>query len=708
MSEMQEAGRTAGRTKLAADIGGTFTDVVLEAAGQRYSTKVLTDHEEPQRGIMAGVGIVLAEANIPASSVDLLIHGTTLATNAIIERRGAHTALVTTEGFRDVLEMAYEHRFDQYDVFIDKPAPLVRRNLRFAVSERMDAKGRVRLPLDEAALRRVAEDLRRERIESVAICFLHSYINGAHERRAAEILGSLLPDLRITLSCEVCPEIREYERFTTASANAYVQPLIAGYLEGLRAAMEESGLSCPLLLMTSGGGLAAIETAIKFPIKLVESGPAGGVIFAKNIAAELGLSKIVAFDMGGTTAKVCLVDDGEAMVSRSFEIDRRYFFQKGSGLPLRTPVVDMVEIGAGGGSISGLDALARVAVGPQSAGSVPGPACYDRGGSEATVTDANLVLGRIDPKHFAGGRIPLNESAGRDAIRVAVGAPLHLSHEFAAFAISETVEENMANAARLHATERGLELFDRTLIALGGSAPLHVARLAEKLGIDDVVIPANAGVGSAVGFLRAPVSFHSVRTLLVRLSALDPDAVAGIFAEMEAEATAIVRLGLPEMPIRVVHSAEMRYVGQGHQISVSLPDEPIGPRFSARLRELFEEQYKQLFGRIIANYEIEVTSWLLLAIAEPRATAPSGLPVVPSERPKSTRSRRLFNHVASDYRDVPVYERTNLEIGHMIAGPAIIVEDETSTIVTDAFSAAIDAGGAIRLRRKSPKQEAAA
>jgi N-methylhydantoinase A len=696
--------KACGRTKLATDIGGTFTDVVLEAAGRRYSTKVLTDYEAPQRGIMVGVGIVLAQAKVPASSVDLLIHGTTLATNAIIERRGARTALITTDGFRDVLEMAYEHRFDQYDIFIDKPAPLVRRSLRFCVPERMDAKGCVRLPLDEPAVHRIADELKREQIESVAICFLHSYANGSHERRAAEILGSLLPDLRTTLSCEVCPEIREYERFTTASANAYVQPLIAGYLEGLRSAMEDGGLSCPLLLMTSGGGLTAIETAIKFPIKLVESGPAGGVIFAKNIAKDLGVSKIMSFDMGGTTAKVCLVDDGEAMISRTFEIDRRYFFQKGSGLPLRTPVVDMVEIGAGGGSIASLDALGRVAVGPQSASSVPGPACYGRGGTSATVTDANFVLGRIDPARFAGGRIALDEQASRDAIDRAIAAPLDLPPELSAFAISETVEENMANAARLHATERGLELFDRTLIALGGSAPLHAARLAEKLGVDDVVIPANAGVGSAVGFLRAPVSFHSVRTLLVRISELDSGTIVDIFTEMEKEASSIVRLGLPETPIRISRSAEMRYVGQGHQISVNLPSAP--NEIKARLRELFEEQYRLLFGRTIKDCEIEVTSWLLLAIAQPRPEAPVGSSDVLTGTPKPSRIGRLFDPAISDFREVPVYERAGLDIGHSMAGPAIVVEDETSTIVTDSFVVTIDLGGAIRLRRKSPKQRA--
>ncbi|WP_108663682.1 hydantoinase B/oxoprolinase family protein [Acuticoccus kandeliae] len=698
-----------GLTRLAADIGGTFTDVVLEVSGHTHSVKVLTDHGAPENGILRGVRLVLNQAGVEAGDVDLMIHGTTLATNAIIERRGAHTALITTEGFRDVLEMAFEHRFDQYDVFITKPKPLVPRDLRFTVGERLDAKGRVLKALDDAQVERLAETLIDAAVESVAVCFLHSYANSEHERRVAQILSSCAPDLRVTLSSEVCPEIREYERFTTATANAYVQPLVAGYLERLKGAMERDGLGCPLLLMTSSGGLVSVETAARQPIRLVESGPAGGAIFAKHVAETLDLSRIVAFDMGGTTAKVCLIDEGRPTVSRSFEVDRQYFFQKGSGLPLRTPVVDMVEIGAGGGSIAELDALGGVAVGPRSAGSEPGPACYGRGGTAATVTDANVILGRIDPAHFAGGSVTLDEAASEAALHRSVGDPLSLDMMTAAFAVSETVEENMANAARLHATERGRELSNRTLIALGGSAPLHAARLAEKLGIGEVVIPAFAGVGSAVGFLRAPVSFHSVRTILTPLAAIDFASVEALMAEMDAESAEIVRDGAPGAAVTVTRSAEMRYAGQGHQITVELPDTPVAEWTVADLTERFEATYSALFNRLIKDGRIEITSWLVLSVAEMPAADRAGTAAAASTSPATAEGmRRLYDPQVSDYREVPVYLRKNLRPGHRIEGPALIVEDETSTVVTGAFDGLIEPTGAIRLTRASRAMAGAA
>ena len=688
--------------RLAVDIGGTFTDVVLETPGGRYSAKVLTTKSAPEDGVLDGMLRALDLGGVKAADVGLIVHGTTLATNAIIERKGAVTALVTTGGFRDSIEMAQENRFEQYDIFIEKPEPLVPRELRYTVPERMDAKGGVRLPLDEAAVEALAERLRADKVESIAVGFLHSYANPAHERRTAEILAARLPGLRISLSCDVCPELREYERFSTTCANAYVQPLMARYLEQLRQRMTAAGFTCPLLLMTSGGGLTTLETAIRFPIRLVESGPAGGVILSTWIAEHLGINRILSFDMGGTTAKICIIDDGKPMASRSFEVDRRYRFMKGSGLPVRIPVIEMVEIGAGGGSLAGVDAMKRITVGPESAGSDPGPACYALGGTRPAVTDANVVLGRIDPDRFAGGSITLQASLSQAAIDTHVGQPLELDTTLSAFGISEVVEENMANAARVHAVERGAELEGRTLIAFGGGAPLHAARLAEKLGIDDVLIPASAGVGSAVGFLRAPIAFEVVRSRFVRLGSFDADSVNAMFATMEKEATDVVRLGSPTGKIAVSRSADMRYAGQGHEILVDLPDGPFTAATVAELRKRFEAGYRTLFSRVVPGVDVEVTGWILRA-ETPAPGRAADLPKAAGAKTKPVAAgrRTLYDPILREFSDVPVYSRSTLSPGSEVPGPAIIAEDETTTIVTSGFIAALDPSGAIRLTSKS-------
>ena len=700
-------------TRLAVDIGGTFTDVVLETPTARFSTKVLTNKTTPELGVLDGITKVLALARLKPADIGLIVHGTTLATNAIIERKGAVTALVTTGGFRDSIEIAYENRFEQYDIFIEKPDPLVPRTLRYTVPERMDARGGVRLALDEAAVERLADTLRAADVESVAIGFLHSYANPAHERRAGEILAKLLPEMRISLSCDVCPELREYERFSTTCANAYVQPLMARYLEQLRQRLAADGFGCPLLMMTSGGGLTTLETAIRFPIRLVESGPAGGVILSTWTAEQLGINRILSFDMGGTTAKICLIDDGKPMASRSFEVDRRYRFMKGSGLPIRIPVIEMVEIGAGGGSLAGVDAMKRITVGPESAGSEPGPACYALGGTRPAVTDANVVLGRIDPERFAGGSIKLDPALSRIAIDAHVGMPLELDTTLAAFGVSEVVEENMANAARVHAVERGAELEGRTMIAFGGGAPLHAARLAEKLGIHDVLIPASAGVGSAVGFLRAPIAFEVVRSRFVRFSRFDADSVNAMFAEMAEEATSVVRLGAANAPIEITRSAEMRYAGQGHEILVPLPGHPFSTADLPDLQARFEAGYRVLFGRLVPGVDIEVTAWILRA-ATPApgrtadAPAPSAGKAGEDIKPAASGSRVLFDPTQRDFHEVPVYSRATLRPGTTLSGPAIIAEDETTTVITAGFSAAIDSSGAIRLTAKSVALQEAA
>ena len=687
--------------RLAIDIGGTFTDVVLEHGGARTEAKVLTTPAEPEQGVIQAVRLALT--SVPPRDISVVIHGTTLATNAIIERKGARVALVTTEGFRDSIEIAQENRFDQYDVFMERPEPLVPRYLRFGVPERMDARGQVRTMLDTARVTALADTLRRERIESVAIGFLHSYANPAHELQARAVLAQALPDITITLSSEVCPEVREYERFSTACANAYVQPRMARYLAALRRRLDEAGLACPLLLMTSGGGLTTLETAIRFPIRLVESGPAGGAILAASIARQKRIDAVLSFDMGGTTAKICLIDDGEPQAAREFEVDRRTRFLKGSGLPVRVPVVEMVEIGAGGGSIAALDPLRRIAVGPESAGADPGPACYGLGGTAPTVTDADLVLGRIDPDGFAGGRIRLLPDRAQTALRRDVGEALGLDALGAAFGVSEIVEEAMANAARVHAVERGKDLAGRTLIAFGGGAPLHAARLAEKLGIGTVLIPRGAGVGSAIGFLRAPVAFEVVRSRFMRLSAFDAALANDLFAEMEAEATGAVRLGAPDADVAQVRTAEMRYAGQGHEIVVALPVRRFSRDDAQLFRDAFDASYAAMFGRTIPGLDREIVSWTLRATAVGAEEPPITPNSVTTFTPPPSSMRSVYDHTLGMRSDVAVYRRTDLPPGARIAGPAVITEDATTTIVGSAFTASIDADGAIRLRREITK-----
>src|SRR4051812_26414403 len=496
--------------RMAVDIGGTFTDIVLDRGSERITRKVLTT-PRPEEGVLSGARLVLGDAGLHFSDIDVFIHGTTLATNAIIERRGARTALIATDGFRDTIEIANESRYDQYDLTIEKPRPLVPRSLRFTVPERVDVQGKVRLALDEAAVAARVAALRDHGVEAVAICFMHSYVNAAHEERTAAIVKKAMPGLSITLSSQVCPEVREYERTSTAVANAYVQPLMDGYLARMDDALRVEQFRGAIYLVTSGGGLTSIDTARRFPVRLVESGPAGGAIFAAQVAARADEKKVLSFDMGGTTAKICLIENFEPNGSRVYEVDRAARFLKGSGLPLRIPVIEMVEIGAGGGSIAHIDALKRVTVGPESAGSEPGPACYGRGGLRPTVTDADVALGMIDPAAFAGGTIALDPELSRGALARDVGAPLGLTPQTAAYAVHEMVCENMASAARVHAVERGESVTDHTLIAFGGAAPLHAARVAEKLGIARVLVPPNAGVGSAVGFFGAPLFFELIK-----------------------------------------------------------------------------------------------------------------------------------------------------------------------------------------------------
>ncbi|MBI1778423.1 MAG: hydantoinase/oxoprolinase family protein [Proteobacteria bacterium] len=689
------------RHRLAVDIGGTFTDVVLEGPKGRVTTKVLTTPAAPELGVIDGIEAVLRAAALAPEAIDLFIHGTTLATNALIERKGAKTAFITTAGIRDILEMGYEKRFEQYDVYMDRPAPLVERELRIGVGERVTARGRVLRPLDEEDVRQAALQINESGAEAVAVGLIHAYAYPEHERRVRELLAGLLPkSVTICLSSEVCPEIREYERFSTTCANAYVRPLMAGYLTRLRVRLDAIGLRSPLFLMMSGGGLTTLEHATRFPIRLVESGPAGGVILAGQIARECALDAVLAFDMGGTTAKICLLDDYEPERARRFEVARMYRDLKGSGLPVRIPVIEMVEIGAGGGSIARVDAMQRITVGPDSVGADPGPACYARGGSKATVTDANVALGRIDPQRFAGGRIPLDPERATAAIAGDVGAKLKLDGHWPAAGISEIVEENMANAARVHAIERGKVIDRYTMVAFGGGAPLHAGRLAEKLGIMRVIVPVGAGVGSAIGFLRAPIAYEVVRSWRVAFDELDLAAANRLLTELGTEARGVVAAGAAGAPIRVTRLVDVRYVGQGHELPMSLSERTLVKADFDDLRQRFEARYRQIYGLHLPAMAVEIVTWSVTASTILAETARvSSIPRRPVER--SRERRPVYEPALGGLVEMPVHRRSDLVPGVSIEGPAVIVEDETTTIVPSSFAAMIDRSGYIVMEAKS-------
>jgi N-methylhydantoinase A len=692
----RKGGELASQRRLAVDIGGTFTDVVLEVPGKRHSKKVLTTPRAPETGFMQGVLDILAETGLSLSQIDVIVHGTTLATNAIIERKGAKVALVATEGFRDILEIADESRFDQYDLYIERPPALVPRDLRFTVRERVDATGSVRVALEKKSITSLLSQLKEAGIDSVAVALMHSYANGTHERRIADAIRDALPGVSLTLSSECCPEIREYERTSTTCANAYVQPMMAGYLERLNGALHKDGFRGTLYLVTSGGGLTTPAAAAQFPVRLVESGPAGGAIMAGTVARQCQERKALSFDMGGTTAKICLLDEFTPQVSRAFEVARTARFIKGSGLPLRIPVIELVEIGAGGGSIARVDHLGRLTIGPDSAGSEPGPACYARGGKDATVTDADVVLGRIDPATFAGGNVALDVGQARQEIADSIGAVLDMDTHVAAFGISEIVGETMAGAARVHAIELGKTISDYTMIAFGGAAPLHAARLAERLDITRIIVPANAGVGSAVGFLRAPVAFESIHSLYMRHDRFEAASANQLIGDLAAEARAIVSSTALDENITEKRTVYMRYIGQGHEIPVPLPNRALATDDAAMLRQQFEAIYEQMFARFIPGAALEILTWSVVASAPtPAEVISEVIPKIRAATPKG--ARRVYDE--GKLADVPVYWRQDLAPGDTLTGPAIIAEDQTSTLVPPRFTASIHRSNAIVMEK---------
>ena len=689
-------------TRLAIDIGGTFTDVALECGDEQFTTKTLTTKSQPETAVLAGIETVLTQAKINPSQVETIIYGTTLATNLLIERRGASVALITTFGFRDVVEMRNENRFEQYDINIELPTPLVPRSQRLVVSERIAADGRILKPLDENEVRALIPHLLEKEIQSVAVGFLHSYRNNSHEQRVREIIFAEAPELEVTLSSEVSPEMREFERISTACANAYVQPLMSRHIRSLASQLRTQGLDCPLFLMLSGGGITTPETAIRFPVRLVESGPAGGAIFSSFIARQLGLSRVLSYDMGGTTAKICLIDDGQPHTSRTFEVAREYRFLKGSGIPINIPVIEMVEIGAGGGSIADVDTMNRIRVGPESAGSEPGPASYDLGGVAPTVTDADLLLGRLNPENFAGGSIRLNVENASKALDSSIGSKLGFKTSNTALGVSEIVDENMSNAARVHAIESGVDIETYTIVAFGGAAPIHAARLAEKLNIQKIVIPPNAGVGSALGFLQAPVSYEVIRSYYQRLDDLDYHGINQLLNSMRKEATDVVEPGAQGQKTKEIRTAFMRYIGQGHEVSVEIPvkleEAELDSQSADRLTIAFETEYTRLYGRTIPSLEIEILTWSLQISTQ----GSDGLAVKMSAHayaPDSKEFRKLMDAESGEFNDAAVYDRLSLAPGAKIEGPAIITESDTATVITQRFEGQVTDGGYMVLER---------
>jgi N-methylhydantoinase A len=684
--------------RIGVDIGGTFTDLILlDDLGTVFQVgKVLTTPADPAGAVVQGVRDLLEAAGAAARDVSAVVHGTTLLTNALIERTGARTALITTRGFRDALEIAREHRYDMYDLFIERPAPLVPRYLRYELGERVLEDGTVEAAPDLEEVRRLVETLRREHIDAVAVCFLHSYRAPAHEQTVGRLIRTAAPEWACALSHEVVPEIREYERTSTTAANVYIQGLAARYLSRLEERLEGMGIGGPLFIMQSTGGICSVETASRFPIRVVESGPAAGALAAAHHGALAGRPDLLSFDMGGTTAKACLVEGGEPLTAPEFEVARVYRFKRGSGLPIKVPAIEMIEIGAGGGSVARVSSLGLLTVGPDSAGADPGPACYGRGGTEPAVTDADLVLGYLDPEFFLGGRLRLDGEAARRAIEERVAGPLGLDPVQAAWGIHQVVNENMASAVRVHAVERGKDIRRFPLFAFGGAGPVHAHRVARILRCSTVVCPLGAGVVSAMGFLVAPLVFDFVRTLPTGVESIDWTAVRAAVGEMEQEGRRILSTTVADDQIGFRRRADMRYRGQGHEIRVPLPQVPLGPGAEAALRDAFERAYAAIYGHTAPDVAVDVVSWRVAAHGPKptlRLPAETGGPAAsdsgdPSAALKTRRPAYLPER--SGFAEVPVYDRYRLAPGHEFAGPAIVEERESTVVVGPDARARID------------------
>ncbi len=679
--------------RMGVDIGGTFTDFVLvdDRTGQLRLEKVLTTPDDPSRAVRQGLERLLTGEVRPAD-VSVLIHGTTLVINALIERKGARTALITTRGFRDSLQVAREYRYDIYELDLAFPAPLVPRRWRYEVGERVLASGRIETPLDDEELVRVAAEIRTQGMESVAVCFLHSYRNPRHELRAREILEHELPGIPVTLSHEVLGQVREYERAVLTAMNAYVRPVIQQYLARVQHELEVLRFGGKWYVMASNGGILTPETAADFPVRILESGPVGGALAAAHHGLEVGRRELVAFDMGGTTAKACIIEDGAPGITTDYEVARVSRFMKGSGLPAKLPVVNMIEIGAGGGSIASVDALGLLNVGPESAGAAPGPVCYGRGGTKPTVTDANLILGYLDAGYFLGGEMSLDVAAAEGAL-AHLGASIGRDAVTAAWGVHEVVTNNMAEALRTHAAERGVDYQRLSMVAFGGAGPLHAYSIARILRIREVLFPRAAGVFSALGFLTAPLSFDLARSGVARIDELPFAEVRTIYSGMEERANAFFRsAGIPRSDVRFELSVDMRYAGQGFEITVQLPDTVLRDGKMEALAEAFEDAYRAQYGRVVDGATIQAVTWRCLGLG-PKPQ----LRVAASANGRTTTAlkghRKAYVGAGQGFADFPVYDRYALRPGDEIRGPALVEERECTVLVGPAAVTRVDGLG---------------
>lgn len=670
------------------DIGGTFTDLTLwqVGAGRIYSEKVLTTPSDPSEGTLRGFRSLLDKAGVPAENVKAVVHATTVATNAVIERKGPRIGLITTSGFRDVLELGTGLRYDIYDLYIAYPEPLVPRARRLEVGGRIDPKGNEVAPLAVQDIEQAVNRFKSMDVQSVAVCFLHSYANPRHEQEAARAIERICPGLSLSLSSQVASEAREYERTVTTTVDAYVKPLVENYLDRLSRELREEGFPGGLFIMLSHGGIARGEDAAKvFPVRMIESGPAAGVLAAGALGRLARRTNLLSFDMGGTTAKLCLIRDGEPAMAHEFEVARVHRFKRGSGYPLRIPAIELIEIGAGGGSIARVDRLGLLKVGPESAGAEPGPACYGRGGENPTVTDANLLLGFLDPAYFLGGDMSLDADAARRVITKHCAAPLGVSAEQAAAGIYNVVCENMADAARVHIAEQGEDPRRFVLMAFGGAGPLHACALARKLGIREVICPTGAGVISSLGQLTAPPAFDLVRTFYGSLDSLDWSALRSLRDEMAGEAGKYLKFAGVQ-PKQMVFScaADMRCKGQGYDIRVPLPDGVLGPARVPLIRRNFWNEYKRLYGRSAAEVELEIVNL--------RLTARGPKPALrldwqnqgrrqPGGKAGLVGKRRMFVQEAGGFRQASVYSRYHLEVGAKHQSPALVEERESTVVI---------------------------
>lgn len=672
------------------DIGGTFTDMLLVGEdGAAVIGKTLTTPGDPSLAVENALKPALQNGSVNPQQRGTLIHGTTLVTNALIERKGALTALLTTSGFRDAVEIGREHRYELYDLNLELPKPLVPRHLRFDVPERMAADGSVLQPLDEDFVRQLVTELRDKGVKAIAISYLNSYRNPAHERRTGEIVAEVAPQIRVSLSSEVVAEIREFQRTSTTLANVYVQERVSDYLAQLEARLKAIGFSGSFFVMLSSGGIATRDTASRFPVRLLESGPAAGALAAAQAGVLSGHRDLLSFDMGGTTAKLCVIEDGRPLKTHEFEVDRVYRFRKGSGLPVRIPVIDMIEIGAGGGSMARIDSLGLLKVGPESSGADPGPVCYGQGGTEPTVTDADLILGYLDARYFLGGKMQLDVDAARNALG-RFGRRLGMTVEQVAWGIHQIVNENMANAARAHLGERGKDPRRLPMYAFGGAGPVHGYGVAEILRLPALISPVGAGVGSTFGLLAAPLAFDFVRSAYSRLDEQDWQFANSLLNEMAAEGRKVLESsGLSEEDISYQRTADMRYVGQGHEVSVSLPDGTLGVKYLETVIATFENTYQALYGRKGPDVPLEIINWRVVARG-PQPQLNMKLQRESMRAGNFIKGSRPAYFSARGYAETPVYDRYALKPGMTFAGPAIVEERESTLIVGARGRARVD------------------